>query len=51
MAFTTFALGGFYGALTPGVLSQSLHQHNLAVTGGLVALFFGVGALAAAITG
>jgi MFS family permease len=51
MAFTTFALGGFYGALTPGVLSQSLHQHNLAVVGGLVALFFGVGAVAAAITG
>jgi MFS family permease len=51
MAFTTFALGGFYAALTPGVLSQSLHQHNPAVAGGLVALFFGVGALAAAITG
>lgn len=51
MAFATFALGGFYGALAPGVLSQSLQQHNLAVAGGLVALFFGVGALAAAVTG
>jgi MFS family permease len=51
MAFATFALGGFYAALTPGLLSQTLQQHNLAVVGALVALFFGTGALVAANTG
>jgi hypothetical protein len=51
MAFATFALGGFYAALTPGLLSQRLQQHNLAVVGALVALFFGTGALTAASTG
>jgi MFS family permease len=51
MAFSTFALGGFYAALTPGLLSQRLQQHNLAVVGALVALFFGAGALTAATTG
>jgi MFS family permease len=51
MAFATFALGGFYAALTPGLLSQRLQQHNLAVVGALVALFFGTGALTAANTG
>ena len=51
MAFATFALGGFYAALTPGLLSQRLQQHNLAVVGALVALFFGTGALTATSTG
>jgi MFS family permease len=51
MAFSTFALGGFYAALTPGLLSERLQQHNLAVVGALVALFFGAGALTAAKTG
>jgi MFS family permease len=51
MAFATFALGGFYAALTPGLLSERLQQHNLAVVGTLVALFFGTGALTAANTG
>jgi MFS family permease len=51
MAFATFALGGFYAALTPDLLSQRLQQHNLAVVGALVALFFGTGALTAANTG
>ena len=51
MAFATFALGGFYAALTPGLLSQRLGQHNLAVVGALVALFFGTGAVTAARTG
>jgi MFS family permease len=51
MAFATFALGGFYAALTPGLLSQALQQHNLAVVGALVALFFGTGALTAARSG
>jgi len=50
MAFATFALGGFYAALTPGLLSQSLQQRNPATVGGLVALFFGIGAVAAAMS-
>lgn len=51
MAFSAFALGGFYAALLPGLLSQSLQQHNLAVAGALVALFFGFGSATAAVTG
>jgi predicted MFS family arabinose efflux permease len=51
MAFATFALGGFYAALAPGLLSQGLRQHNLALVGALVALFFGTGAVTAAKTG
>lgn len=46
-----FALGGFYGALAPGLLSQRLHQHDPAAVGAVVALFFGTGALVAAVTG
>lgn len=48
IAFAAFALGGFYAALTPGLLSQSLHISNRALIGGVVALFFGGGAIAAA---
>src|SRR6202042_59525 len=44
MAFVTFSLVGFYAALTPGLLAKTLDQHNLAVVGSLVALFFGFGA-------
>jgi MFS family permease len=51
MAFSAFALGGFYAALMPGLLLESLDQHNLAVVGALVALFFGFGAGTAAVTG
>ncbi|HEY6451762.1 MAG TPA: MFS transporter, partial [Steroidobacteraceae bacterium] len=51
MAFDTFALGGFYAALAPSLLSQSLHVHNLAAVGALVAVFFGGGAVTAASTG
>jgi MFS family permease len=51
MAFAMFALGGFYGALTPGLLSTGLKQSNLAVIGTVVALFFGIGALTAALSG
>jgi MFS family permease len=50
MAFVTFSLGGFYAALTPGLLTQTLDQHNLAVVGALVALFFGFGAVMAVAT-
>lgn len=48
MAFAVFALGGFYGALTPGLLSQGLNEHDPALLGAVVALFFGSGALVAA---
>jgi MFS family permease len=51
LAFAVFALGGFYGALTPGLLSHGLNQHSPAVLGAVVALFFGTGALAAAASG
>jgi MFS family permease len=51
MAFATFALGGFYAALAPGLLADRLEQHNLAMVGALVALFFGTGAVTAAKTG
>jgi MFS family permease len=43
IAFAAFALGGFYAALTPGLLSHSLHISNRALTGGVVAVFFGSG--------
>jgi MFS family permease len=51
MAFTSFALTGFYAALAPGLLTRTLDQHNLAVVGVVVALFFGIGAATAAATG
>jgi MFS family permease len=51
MAFATFALGGFYAALTPGLLSQSLHQHSPLLIGAVVGLFFGIGAIGAALSG
>jgi len=50
MAFATFALGGFYAALTPGILAHSLHQSSPVTAGTVVALFFGIGALAVAMT-
>lgn len=51
LAFATFALGGFYGALVPGLLTRWLHQTNLAIIGAVVALFFGTGAVVAALSG
>jgi MFS family permease len=40
LAFASFALGGFYSALAPGLLATSLDQHNLAVVGTVVGTFF-----------
>ena len=40
MAFIAFALGGFYAALAPGVLSRQIGVSDVAVIGGIVALFF-----------
>jgi len=47
IAFTAFALGGFYAALAPDLLARSLQRHEPVVIGGIVALFFVSGALAA----
>ena len=44
-AFVTFAVLGFYSALLPSVVSQSLHDPNRALAGGVVAEVFLVGAL------
>lgn len=38
-AFGSFALGGFYFALLPGILSQDLGQKNIAVGGAIVFAF------------
>jgi MFS family permease len=51
MAFAAFALGGFYAALTPGLLARDLHQDSPAVIGIVVALFFGSAAATAVVTG
>jgi MFS family permease len=45
MAFAAFALGGFYAALTPGVITQQLHLSNVAIVGGVMTLFCAVGCL------
>jgi MFS family permease len=45
MAFSAFALGGFYAALAPGILTQDLHQRSPLVTGCIVAGFFGTAAI------
>ena len=50
MAFAAFGLGGFYAALTPGLLSSELHYDSAAVIGGGVALFFGSAACTAFVT-
>ena len=51
MAFTAFALGGFYAAVVPGLMTQRLHVSNVADIGAVVALFFGTGSATAAMTG
>ncbi|MFL5495673.1 MAG: MFS transporter [Gemmatimonadales bacterium] len=47
LAFASFALGGFYAALAPGLLMQRMGQTSVAIVGGVVALYFGVAAIAA----
>jgi len=49
-AFAAFALGGFFAALIPGLLTQELAFSNVAVIGAIVALFFGVACLSSALT-
>ncbi len=50
MAFTAFALGGFYAAIAPGILSEGLHATRPVFAGATVAAFFGTAALAATLT-
>jgi MFS family permease len=50
MAFSGFALGGFYAAIAPGILSHSLHETQPIFAGVTVAAFFAVAALAAVMT-
>lgn len=50
MAFAAFALGGFYAALAPEMLTRSLHQGAPLIVGGIVALFFACGAATAVLT-
>lgn len=51
MAFAAFALGGFFAALIPGLITQGLHISNVAIVGGVVTLYFAVAGLTAASTG
>jgi MFS family permease len=46
MAFAAFAIGGFFAALTPGLITRELHFSNVAVVGGIVTLFFAAACIA-----
>src|SRR5207248_11480400 len=48
--FGIFALGGFYAALTPGMLRGPLRQTNRAVVGAVLFEFFIAGAVAIALS-
>lgn len=50
-AFAVFALMGFYAALIPNLLSQSMHQSSPAVAGAVVAELCAVAAIAVIVTG
>lgn len=50
MAFAAFAIGGFFSALTPGMITRELHISNVAVIGGVVTLFFVAACLVAALS-
>lgn len=43
-AFATFALGGYYGALVPSLLSDDLGVESPAIAGAIVAAFYAVAA-------
>jgi MFS family permease len=49
--FATFSLIGFYAALIPGVLAESLHVSAPAVSGGIVCELFGIAAVTILVTG
>lgn len=50
MAFAAFAIGGFFAALIPGLITRELHLSNVAVVGGIVTLFFVAASLAATLS-
>jgi len=50
MAFAAFAIGGFFSALTPGLITRELQISNVAVIGGIVTLFFVAACLTAALS-
>ncbi|WP_042288038.1 MFS transporter [Paraburkholderia mimosarum] len=49
-AFATFALLGFYAALLPNLLANSMHMHSPATSGAIVAELFAAGAVTVALT-
>jgi predicted MFS family arabinose efflux permease len=50
-AFATFALLGFYAALLPNLLANSMHQHSPALSGAVVAELFAVSTVTVLVTG
>jgi hypothetical protein len=50
LAFASFALGGFYAALTPGLLMKRMGETSFFVIGAVVALFFGAASMIAVVT-
>jgi MFS family permease len=50
MAFAAFALGGFYAALVPGLLTQTMHETRVVIGGVIVAAFFGSGSATVFVT-
>jgi len=50
LAFASFALGGFYAALTPSLLMKGMGQTSVTVVGAVVALFFGAASMIAVVT-
>jgi len=50
MAFAAFAIGGFFAALIPGLITREIHLSNVAVVGGIVTLFFVAASLAATLS-
>ncbi|MBS0422052.1 MAG: MFS transporter [Proteobacteria bacterium] len=50
MALAAFALGGFYASLVPGLITETLHNSNIAVVGGVVGLYFVAAAVIALMT-
>lgn len=48
--FATFALGGFYAALIPGLLRESLHQKGPVISGAILFELFGIAAPAILLT-
>jgi MFS family permease len=50
IAFAAFALGGFYAALAPGLMTRRLGESDVAVIGAIVALFFASASAAAIVT-